>query len=78
MQRLASVLGSGLTGVVYVLDEPTLGLHPRDTRGLIRVLKRLREEGNTLLVIEHDEEVIEAADQAGLAMVFTGMRHFRH
>ncbi|MEW9031987.1 MAG: excinuclease ABC subunit UvrA [Planifilum fimeticola] len=60
--RLASVLGSGLTGVVYVLDEPTVGLHPRDTRGLIRVLRRLREEGNSLLVIEHDEEVIEAAD----------------
>jgi len=60
--RLASVLGSGLTGVVYVLDEPTVGLHPRDTRGLIGVLRRLKETGNTLLVIEHDEEVIEAAD----------------
>lgn len=60
--RLASVLGSGLTGVVYVLDEPTVGLHPRDTRGLIRALRRLKELGNTLLVIEHDEEVIQAAD----------------
>src|SRR5690606_21330916 len=49
--RLASVLGSGLTGVVYVLDEPTVGLHPRDTRGLIRALRRLKELSNTLLVI---------------------------
>ncbi|RXZ79776.1 excinuclease ABC subunit A [Paenibacillaceae bacterium] len=60
--RLASVLGSGLTGVLYILDEPTAGLHPRDTRGLIEVLKQLRDLGNTVLVIEHDEEVMRAAD----------------
>ncbi|SEM97858.1 excinuclease ABC subunit UvrA [Lihuaxuella thermophila] len=60
--RLASVLDSGLTGVLYILDEPTAGLHPRDTRGLIQVLKQLRDLGNTVLVIEHDEEVMRAAD----------------
>jgi excinuclease ABC subunit A len=60
--RLASILGSGLTGVLYILDEPTTGLHPRDTRGLIQVLKHLRDLGNTVLVIEHDEEVMRAAD----------------
>ncbi|BFH13941.1 excinuclease ABC subunit UvrA [Paenibacillus melissococcoides] len=60
--RLASVLGSGLTGVLYILDEPTAGLHPRDTRGLIQVLEQLRDMGNTVLVIEHDEEVMRAAD----------------
>lgn len=60
--RLASLLGSGLTGVLYVLDEPTAGLHPRDTHKLIRVLKRLRDLGNTVLVIEHDTGVMKAAD----------------
>lgn len=60
--RLASLLGSGLTGVLYVLDEPTAGLHPRDTAGLIRVLKQLRDLGNTVLVIEHDVEMMRAAD----------------
>ncbi|MFU1795397.1 excinuclease ABC subunit UvrA [Paenibacillus azoreducens] len=60
--RLASLLGSGLTGVLYVLDEPTTGLHPRDTGKLIRVLKQLRDLGNTVLVIEHDTEVMRAAD----------------
>lgn len=60
--RLASILGSGLTGVLYILDEPTTGLHPKDTRGLIQVLKQLRDLGNTVLVIEHDEEVMQAAD----------------
>ncbi|MBH5318286.1 excinuclease ABC subunit UvrA [Paenibacillus sp. GSMTC-2017] len=60
--RLASILGSGLTGVLYILDEPTAGLHPRDTSGLIQVLKQLRDLGNTVLVIEHDEEVMRAAD----------------
>lgn len=60
--RLASLLGSGLTGVLYVLDEPTAGLHPRDTEGLIAVMKRLRDLGNTVLVIEHDTEVMRAAD----------------
>jgi excinuclease ABC subunit A len=60
--RLASLLGSGLTGVLYVLDEPTTGLHPRDTDRLIRVLKQLRDLGNTVLVIEHDIEMMRAAD----------------
>jgi excinuclease ABC subunit A len=60
--RLASLLGSGLTGVLYVLDEPTIGLHPRDTGRLINVLRQLRDLGNTVLVIEHDLEVVRAAD----------------
>ena len=60
--RLASLLGSGLTGVLYVFDEPTIGLHPRDTRRLIGVLRRLRDLGNTVLVIEHDLEMIGSAD----------------
>ncbi len=60
--RLASLLGSGLTGVLYVLDEPTTGLHPRDTDRLINVLKQLRDMGNTVLVIEHDIEMMKAAD----------------
>lgn len=60
--RLATLLGSGLTGVLYVMDEPTTGLHPRDTDGLIRVMKRLRDLGNTVLVIEHDPDVMRAAD----------------
>jgi len=60
--RLASLLGSGLTGVLYILDEPTTGLHPRDTLGLIRVLQELRDLGNTVLVIEHDVEMMRAAD----------------
>ena len=60
--RLASLLGSGLSGVLYVFDEPTIGLHYRDTRRLIEVLRRLRDLGNTVLVIEHDLDVIAAAD----------------
>jgi excinuclease ABC subunit A len=60
--RLASLLGSGLTGMLYVLDEPTIGLHQRDTRHLIEVLYQLRDLGNTVLVIEHDLEVMQAAD----------------
>jgi excinuclease ABC subunit A len=60
--RLASQLGSGLTGVLYVLDEPTIGLHPRDNARLLGALKRLRDLGNTLVVVEHDREVILAAD----------------
>ncbi|MDQ6420645.1 excinuclease ABC subunit UvrA [Paenibacillus sp. LHD-117] len=60
--RLASIIGSGLTGVLYILDEPTAGLHPKDTGGLIQVLMQLRDLGNTVLVIEHDEEVMKAAD----------------
>ena len=60
--RLAALLGSGLTGVLYVLDEPTIGLHQRDTARLIAVLRQLRDLGNTVLVIEHDLEMIRAAD----------------
>lgn len=60
--RLAAQLGSGLCGVIYVLDEPTIGLHPRDGARLVRALHRLRDLGNTLLVVEHDPQVIENAD----------------
>ena len=60
--QLAAQIGTGLTGVLYVLDEPTIGLHPRDNRRLIGALKRLRDLGNTLLLVEHDREVIDAAD----------------
>ena len=60
--RLASLLGSGLSGVLYVFDEPTIGLHQRDTRRLIGFLRRLRDLGNTVIVIEHDLETIAAAD----------------
>jgi excinuclease ABC subunit A len=60
--RLASQIGSGLTGVLYVLDEPSIGLHPRDNHRLIDTLKRLRDLGNTLVVVEHDEETIRSAD----------------
>lgn len=60
--RLASLLGSGLTGVLYILDEPSIGLHPRDVNRLITTLKRLRDLGNTVVVVEHDQETIESAD----------------
>jgi len=60
--RLASQIGSGLTGVLYVLDEPTIGLHPRDNRRLLQALTHLRDLGNTLVLVEHDREVISAAD----------------
>ena len=60
--RLASQVGSGLTGVLYVLDEPTIGLHPRDNHRLINALGKLRDLGNTLLIVEHDREVIDHAD----------------
>ncbi len=60
--RLATQIGSGLTGVLYVLDEPSIGLHQRDNRRLIETLMKLRDLGNTLIVVEHDEETIEAAD----------------
>ncbi len=60
--RLASQLGSGLCGVLYVLDEPTIGLHPRDNTKLLKALHKLRDLGNTLLVVEHDREVIEHCD----------------
>ena len=61
--RLASQIGSGLTGVLYVLDEPTIGLHPRDTARLVQALRKLRGLGNTLLLVEHDRDVIAAADR---------------
>jgi len=60
--RLATQIGSGLTGVLYVLDEPSIGLHQRDNRRLINTLIRLRDLGNTLIVVEHDEATIEASD----------------
>ena len=60
--RLASQIGSGLTGVLYVLDEPTIGLHPRDNKRLLAALTRLRDLGNTLLMVEHEREVLEWAD----------------
>jgi excinuclease ABC subunit A len=60
--RLATVFGAGLTGSLYILDEPSIGLHPRDTQNLIKVLQMLKEKGNTVVVVEHDEEIIRAAD----------------
>jgi excinuclease ABC subunit A len=60
--RLATQIGSGLMGVLYILDEPSIGLHQRDNARLIRTLKRLRDLGNTLIVVEHDEETMRAAD----------------
>ncbi len=59
---LATALGTGLVGTLYVLDEPSVGLHPRDTARLIRMLEGLRDQGNTVLVVEHDRDVLEAAD----------------
>ncbi len=61
--KLATSLGSALVGSMYILDEPSIGLHPRDTDRLIEVLKSLRDVGNTVLVVEHEEKVMEAADQ---------------
>ena len=61
--RLATQIGSGLTGVLYILDEPSIGLHQRDNEKLITTLKKLRDLGNTLLVVEHDEDTMYAADQ---------------
>jgi excinuclease ABC subunit A len=60
--RVASQIGSGLTGVMYVLDEPSIGLHERDTSKLIKTLRALQEKGNTVIVVEHDKETIQAAD----------------
>ncbi len=60
--RLASQIGSGLTGVLYVLDEPSIGLHPKDVASLITTLKNLRDLGNSLIVVEHDRETMETAD----------------
>ena len=72
--RLASQIGSGLTGVLYVLDEPTIGLHPRDTDRLMRTLLQLRDLGNTVLLVEHDLDVIRQADH--LIDVGPGAGHY--
>ncbi len=61
--NLATSLGSSLVGSLYILDEPSIGLHPRDTNLLIKVLKQLRDAGNTVIVVEHDEEIIKQADE---------------
>jgi excinuclease ABC subunit A len=61
--NLATSLGSSLVGSMYILDEPSIGLHPRDTQRLIKVLKQLRDLGNTVIIVEHDEEIIRSADQ---------------
>lgn len=61
--KLATSLGSNLVGSMYILDEPSIGLHPRDSERLIKVLKRLRDNGNTVIVVEHEEAVMRAADQ---------------
>ena len=60
--RLATQIGAGLTGVLYVLDEPSIGLHQRDNDRLLSTLKKLRDLGNTLVVVEHDEDTIRSAD----------------
>ena len=60
--RLATQIGANLTGVLYVLDEPSIGLHQRDNRKLLSTLARLRDLGNTVVVVEHDEETIRTAD----------------
>jgi excinuclease ABC subunit A len=61
--NLATILGSSLVGSLYVLDEPSIGLHPRDTHRLVKVLKRLQQSGNTIIVVEHEEEIIRSADE---------------
>jgi excinuclease ABC subunit A len=60
--KLAATLDSSLTGIIYIMDEPTIGLHPKDTTGIINILKGLRDLGNTVIVIEHDIDVMQAAD----------------
>ncbi|WP_224168802.1 MULTISPECIES: ATP-binding cassette domain-containing protein [Eubacterium] len=60
--KLAAALDAEITGIIYILDEPTVGLHPKDTEGVIRVLQALRDQGNTVIVIEHDPDVMAAAD----------------
>ena len=61
--KLATSLGSALVGSMYILDEPSIGLHPRDTARLVKVLKSLRDMGNTVIVVEHEEEVMLEADE---------------
>src|SRR5690606_26045868 len=60
--RLAGQIGCGLVGVLYILDEPSIGLHPRDNEMLLDSLRDLRDQGNTVIVVEHDEETMRAAD----------------
>lgn len=60
--KLAAALDSDLTGIIYIMDEPTIGLHPKDTEGMIAILKKLRDLGNTLIIIEHDPDIMQAAD----------------
>src|SRR5204863_1757017 len=60
--RLAGQIGCGLVGVLYILDEPSIGLHPRDNDRLLRSLEQLRDMGNTVVVVEHDEDTMRAAD----------------
>lgn len=60
--KLAATLDSTLTGLIYIMDEPTIGLHPKDTKGIIHILKELRDLGNTVIIIEHDLDVMQAAD----------------
>ena len=61
--NLATSLGSNLRGTIYILDEPSVGLHPKDTHKLIKVIQDLKNKGNTVIIVEHDEEVMKAADQ---------------
>ncbi|MDO9510380.1 MAG: excinuclease ABC subunit UvrA [Bacteroidales bacterium] len=72
--NLGTALGSSLVGSMYILDEPSIGLHPRDTHRLIHVLKQLRDLGNTVIVVEHDEEIIKAADEIIDIGPFAGMK----
>ena len=60
--KLSATLSSDLTGIIYIMDEPTIGLHPKDTYGMIKILKELRDKGNTVIVIEHDLDVMQVAD----------------
>ena len=66
--RLSTQIGSGLMGMLYVLDEPSIGLHPKDNVKMIATLERLRDIGNTVIVVEHDEDTIRAADDKHLAV----------
>ena len=70
--RLATQIGSGLVGVLYILDEPSIGLHQRDNKKLIKALKRLRDLGNTIIVIEHDEETMREADHIVISVRVPG------
>ena len=69
--RLAGQLGSALQGVIFVLDEPSIGLHSRDNKKLLKALCRLRDRGNTVIVVEHDRETIELADHVVDCLLYT-------